>query len=357
MTATGSMKALQHVAVGAAPEVRDIPIPQPGPGQVLLEVTAAGVCHSDDYVMHNPPESFGIELPLTLGHEGAGRVAALGDGVTGVEVGTNVVVYGPWGCGNCWFCAQGLENYCSRAAELGILPPGLGAPGAIAEYMIVDSARHLVPIGELDPVATVPLTDAGLTPYHAIKRSLAKIRPGSWTVVIGSGGLGHVAIQLLRQLSATRVIALDVSEDKLDFARSVGAHEAVLSDEHAADAVRAITGPAGANLVLDFVGFQPTIDTAMAVAGVESDVTIVGIGDGKSAARVGFGTGPYETSVASPYWGSRPELIELIDLAHAGILDIAVERFSLDNAPEAYRRLAAGTLRGRAVIVPEQSTR
>ena len=346
------MKALQYVTVGAEPEVREIPTPEPGPGQVLLQVTAAGVCHSDDFVMSMPLEAFGFELPLTLGHEGAGTVVAVGDGVQGLDVGTNAVVYGPWGCGNCWFCAQGQENYCSRAAELGIFPPGLGAPGAIAEYLIVDSPRHLVPIGDLDPVATVPLTDAGLTPYHAIKRSLGKLRAGSWAVVIGSGGLGHVAIQLLRHLSAARVIALDVSDDKLEFAKSVGAHEAVLSNAGAAENVRKITGPGGASLVLDFVGYQPTIDTAMAVAGVDSDVTIVGLGDGKAAARVGFGISPYEAAVTSPYWGSRSELIELIDLAHEGVLDVAVERFSLADGPEAYRRLAAGTLRGRAVIVP-----
>ncbi|MBF6147760.1 NAD(P)-dependent alcohol dehydrogenase [Nocardia nova] len=346
------MKALQYVTVGAEPEVRDIPTPVPGPGEVLLKVTAAGVCHSDDFVMSMPLEAFGFELPLTLGHEGAGTVAAVGDGVRGLDVGTSVVVYGPWGCGGCWFCAQGMENYCSRAAELGIFPPGLGAPGAIAEYLIVDSPRHLVPIGDLDPVATVPLTDAGLTPYHAIKRSLGKLRPGSWAVVIGSGGLGHVAIQLLRHLSSARVVALDVSDDKLEFAKSVGAHEAVLSDAAAADNVRKITGAAGASLVLDFVGYQPTVDTAMAVAGVDSDVTIVGLGDGKAAARVGFGISPYEAAVTSPYWGTRAELIELVDLAHEGVLDIAVERFTLDDGPEAYRRLAAGTLRGRAVIVP-----
>ncbi|WP_030515729.1 NAD(P)-dependent alcohol dehydrogenase [Nocardia sp. NRRL WC-3656] len=346
------MKALQYVTVGAEPEVRDIPTPEPGPGEVLLKVTAAGVCHSDDFVMSMPLEAFGFELPLTLGHEGAGTVAAVGDGVRGLDVGTSVVVYGPWGCGGCWFCAQGMENYCSRAAELGIFPPGLGAPGAIAEYLIVDSPRHLVPIGDLDPVATVPLTDAGLTPYHAIKRSLGKLRPGSWAVVIGSGGLGHVAIQLLRHLSSARVVALDVSDDKLEFAKSVGAHEAVLSDAAAADNVRKITGAAGASLVLDFVGYQPTVDTAMAVAGVDSDVAIVGLGDGKAAARVGFGISPYEAAVTSPYWGTRAELIELVDLAHQGVLDIAVERFTLDDGPEAYRRLAAGTLRGRAVIVP-----
>ncbi|NLU83541.1 NAD(P)-dependent alcohol dehydrogenase [Rhodococcus sp. HNM0569] len=349
------MKALQYRKVGEPPEIVEIDKPKPGPGQVLLQVTAAGACHSDDFVLKAPEGQFPYPLPMTLGHEGAGRVVELGEGtegVAGIEVGANVVVYGPWGCGTCWFCAQGLENYCSRAADLGIYPPGLGSPGAMAEYMIVDSPRHLVPIGDLDPVATVPLTDAGLTPYHAIKLSLPKIVAGTDVVVIGSGGLGHVAIQLLRHLTPARVIALDVTEEKLEFAKSVGAHEAVLSDANAVEAVRKITGPAGARAVFDFVGYQPTIDTALGVVGTQGDVTIVGIGDGVAHARIGFFGQPYEVAARTPYWGSRPELIELIALAHEGVLDVATETFSLDDAPEAYRRLSANELRGRAVIVP-----
>lgn len=163
------MKALQYTRIGSEPELMEIDKPEPGPGEVLLEITAAGVCHSDELLMGLPAEQYPFGLPLTLGHEGAGRVAALGEGVKGLDIGTNVVVYGAWGCGQCWHCAQGSENYCSRAAQLGIVPPGLGAPGALAEFMIVDSPRHLVPIGDLDPVTAVPLTDAGLTPYHAIK--------------------------------------------------------------------------------------------------------------------------------------------------------------------------------------------
>ena len=136
------MKAIQYTRIGAEPELTEIPKPEPGPGEVLLEVTAAGVCHSDDFIMSLPEEQYTYGLPLTLGHEGAGRVAAVGEGVEGLDIGTNVVVYGPWGCGSCWHCSQGLENYCSRAKELGINPPGLGAPGALAEFMIVDSPRQ-----------------------------------------------------------------------------------------------------------------------------------------------------------------------------------------------------------------------
>jgi propanol-preferring alcohol dehydrogenase len=346
------MKALQYRTIGAAPEVVTVPDPEPGPGQVLLKVTAAGVCHSDIAVMSWPAENFPYELPLTLGHEGVGTVAALGAGVSGVREGDAVAVYGPWGCGTCAKCAQGKENYCLRADALGIRPPGLGSPGAIAEYLLVDDPRHLVPLDGLDPVAAAPLTDAGLTPYHAIKRSLPKLVPGSTAVVIGTGGLGHVAIQLLRALTPARVIALDVNEDKLRLAKGVGAHETVLSDAGAAAAVRTLTGGLGAEAVFDFVGAEPTLRTAGALAAVEGDVTIVGIGGG--ALPVGFGSLPFEVSVAAPYWGSRSELIEVLNLARSGAVSVHTETYSLDEAPLAYERLHTGKVNGRAVILPNR---
>ncbi|MFI0355171.1 NAD(P)-dependent alcohol dehydrogenase [Actinomadura sp. 9N407] len=340
------MKAVQYAEVGSAPEVVTVPDPEPGPGQVLLKVTAAGVCHSDIAVMSWPETPF--PLPLTLGHEGAGTVEAVGEGVTGLELGESVAVYGPWGCGTCLMCSRGSENYCLRAGELGIMPPGLGAPGAIAEYMLVDDPRHLVPLKGLDPVQNVSLTDAGLTPYHAIKGALPKLVPGSSAVVIGTGGLGHVAVQLLRALSPARVIALDVSKEKRELARKVGAHEALPSDESAAEKVRGLTG--GVEAVFDFVGIQQTVELATAVAGVESDVLLVGVGGG--VAKVGFGIGPYDMSVRAPYWGSRSELIEVLELARAGVVDVHVETYGIDEAPKAYERLHAGKINGRAVILP-----
>src|SRR5690625_1233286 len=134
------------------------------------------------------------------------------------------------------------------------MPPGLGSPGDLAEYMLVDAERHVVPIGGLDPVTTVPLTDAGLTPYHAIKRSLRWLYAGSTTVVIGVGGLGHVAIQLLRAMTGTTVIALDVREESRVLALHSGAHHALPSDEGALSAIRELSGGAGATVVFDFVG-------------------------------------------------------------------------------------------------------
>lgn len=344
------MKALQYREIGSRPVVVEVPDPEVGPGQVLLKVTAAGVCHSDEFIMGLPAEQYVYGLPLTLGHEGAGVVEAVGAGVTGVSRGDAVAVYGPWGCGRCHMCAQGKENYCLNAQAEEIRPPGLGAPGSMAEYMVVDSARHLVPLDGLDPVRNVSLTDAGLTPYHAIKNSLPKLGAGSTAVVIGAGGLGHVGIQILRAISAATVVALDVNQDKLDLAMAVGAQHTFLSNADAVAAVRELTGGRGADAVFDFVGVQPTVELAGAMAAAEGDITIVGIGGG--ALAVGFGRIAYDVAVRTPYWGSRAELIEVLDLARAGQVEVEIETYSLDEAPTAYERLHAGTIRGRAVILP-----
>ncbi|MGW6456549.1 NAD(P)-dependent alcohol dehydrogenase [Streptomyces sp. NPDC055078] len=344
------MKAVQYRGGGHAPEVTEVPVPEPGPGQVLLRVTAAGICHSDLALMSYPDERIPFPLPLTLGHEAVGTVAELGDGVGGITVGEAVAVYGAWGCGRCPACARGRENYCGEAARLGIRPPGLGAPGALAEYLLVDDPRHLVRLDGLDPVAAVPLTDAGLTPYHAIKRSLPKLVPGSVAVVVGVGGLGHLAVQLLRAVSPARVIALDVSAEKLTLARQVGAHEAVPSDERATERIHELTGGRGADVVLDFAGVPATVAAAATYVARDGDVTIVGLGGG--AMPVGFGTVPYGVSVAAPFWGTRSDLIEVLALARAGAVQAHVETFGIDEAPEAYERLHDGRIGGRAVVLP-----
>jgi len=344
------VKAVQYREIGKGPEVVEIDTPEPGPGQIRLKVTAAGLCHSDWFLMDLPEEQYTYGLPLTLGHEGAGVVDKLGDGVEGLKVGDSYAIYGPWGCGRCHACAQGAENYCPYAAELGITPPGLGAPGAMAEYVIVDDPRHLVPLGDLDPVETVSLTDAGLTPYHAIVSAREKLYPGGVAVVIGVGGLGHVGVQILRAISQVTVIAVDVSEEKLELATEVGAHHTVVSGPGAADSIRELTNGLGASAVFDFVGVQPTIDLAREVAAINSFIHIVGIGGG--ILPTGFFSTPMGAAVRAPYWGTRGELIEVLDLARTGSVGVHVERYDLDQAVEAYRKLHHGEVRGRAVVVP-----
>ena len=205
------MRALRLPRWHSEPELADVPTPEPGPGEVVVRIGGAGACHSDLHLMHDFTE--GVVPwgpPFTLGHENAGWVEALGPGVSDLEVGEPVAVYGPWGCGRCHSCLTGAENYCERQSELAAAGGGLGFDGGMAPYMLVPRSRWLVPLGDLSPVEAAPLTDAGLTPYHAIVRSLHLLRPGSVSVVIGVGGLGLMAVQILRALSsATTIIAVD----------------------------------------------------------------------------------------------------------------------------------------------------
>jgi alcohol dehydrogenase, propanol-preferring len=344
------MQALQLVAWQQEPQLREVEVPQPGPGQVLVKIAGAGACHSDLHVMEWPEGSIPGELPFTLGHENAGWVEALGAGVLGLELGQPVAVYGAWGCGRCRACRKSQENYCERQAEIGAYGGGLGLDGGMAEYMLVPAARLLIPLEDLDPVEAAPLTDAGLTPYHAIKRSLHRLVPGTSAVVIGVGGLGHMGVQILKATCAARVIAVDLDESKLELARRVGADEIVRSGEDAAAQVRELTKLLGAQLVLDFVGADATLKLAAQVARADGEITIVGLAGG--ALPVAFGSVPFECPVSIPYWGSAVGLMEVLELARSGAIKPHVERFPLDQATQAYRRLREGTIDGRAVIVP-----
>ncbi|HEX2316911.1 MAG TPA: NAD(P)-dependent alcohol dehydrogenase [Thermomonospora sp.] len=344
------MKAVRLTRWQAEPELLDVPVPEPGPGQVLLKVAGAGACHSDLHVMEWPEGALPYPLPFTLGHENAGWVERTGPGVAGFEKGDPVIVYGPWGCGSCRRCAQGAENYCRRAADLGVAGGGLGRDGGMAEYMLVPSARWLVPLGDLDPVTAAPLADAGLTPYHAIKRSIPKLVPGAAAVVIGVGGLGHVAVQILKAVAPATVIAVDLADDKLDLARRAGADHTVRSGPDAAARIRDLTDGQGADLVLDMVGAQPTVELAASAAAVLGDLTIVGLAGGRLP--VAYGLVPSECSVTTPYWGTRDELIEVVALARAGLVAPHVETFPLALFHEVYRRMREGRLEGRAVLVP-----
>jgi alcohol dehydrogenase, propanol-preferring len=345
------MQAVQLTAWKAPPELRDVTEPEPGPGQVLVRIAAAGACHSDLHLIHDFEAGLlPYELPFTLGHENAGTVEAVGAGVEHLDVGEPVAVYGPWGCGRCWRCHQGAENYCERAAEIGAAGGGLGRDGGMAELMLVPQARWLVPLDDLDPVEAAPLTDAGLTPYHAVKRSLPQLTAGSTAVVIGAGGLGHLGIQILKAMSAAQVVAVDLKQEALDLATSVGADHAVPSDDNAAAAIRDLSGGKGADLALDFVGAATTVALAAQVTRSLGHATIVGIGGGTFP--FGFFALPYEVSLATTYWGTLPELAEVLDLARRGLISAHIERYPLADALTAYEKLHAGEVEGRAVIVP-----
>jgi propanol-preferring alcohol dehydrogenase len=341
---TKMMRALQVLEAGVMPEIVEVPIPEPGPGQVRLRTAGSGLCHSDLYVIQAKPSYF--PLPLTIGHEPTGWVDAVGPGVKSVREGEAYALYFPWGCGHCARCAHGHENICEEQ----FVGPGAGHDGGMADYILVDDPRHLVPLGSLDPITMAPLMCAGITTYHAIKDSLPRMTPGSAVVLIGIGGLGHIAIQILKAMTAVQIIAVDNHPDKLHHALELGAHHALTSDPDTAAQIKQITGGIGAAVVLDMVGTDGTLALGAKVLARRGELKIIGVAGGTLPVR--FHEMARDSSVTVPYAGTIPELYEVLELAKSGFIIPEVEKVSFENVLAAYERLEHGKLRGRAVLVP-----
>ncbi|MEU6421473.1 MULTISPECIES: NAD(P)-dependent alcohol dehydrogenase [Streptomyces] len=350
------MRAVRLTAWQRDPQLAEIEQPMPRAGEVLLRVEAAGLCHSDVHVVDAPPGALPYQPPFTLGHEVAGHVAALGpDADTDPEsprIGDRFAVYGPWGCGSCAHCAIGRDNYCDRRGTLSWHGAGLGRDGGMAEYMLVSSARHLVPIGDLPADQAAPLSDAGLTSYHAIAGLRHLLGQGTTVAVIGVGGLGHVAVQILRATTPSRVLAVDVREEALALAGRSGAHFATLLRADTAQVLRAQADGVGVDAVLDFAGTTATLELATSTLRPGGELALVGSGGGQLTVRKpGFLPPGFRLSL--PFWGPRPELAEVLTLAHSGALRVETEHFPLSAAPEAFGRLRNGKVRARAVLVPD----
>lgn len=345
------MKAVRFTAWKTFPTIEEIERPIPGAGEVLLKVAGAGACHSDVAVFEQFDESMGPQLApaYTLGHETAGWVAELGPGVTGFTEGDAYLVYGPIGCGRCPACSRGQDTYCENAATQPYLATGLGRDGGMAEYLVAP-ARNLVPLGDADPVAAAPLADAALTPYHAIKLALPKLAGGGKTaLVIGLGGLGQLAVQILTAITGATVIATDTKPEAMAEAERAGAVVVPGGDEQAAR-IRELTGGQGVDAVFDFVGVTPTIELAQQVVRRQGRITVVGIAGGP--VTWSFFTNPYEAELTNTYWGTIEELHEVAALYRAGQIEPSIQRYSMDQALDAYRDLHDGKLSGRAVVTP-----
>ncbi|WP_166877848.1 NAD(P)-dependent alcohol dehydrogenase [Salinibacterium sp. ZJ450] len=345
------MRAIVFTDYQTFPSLEEVERPQPGPGEVLLKVAGAGACHSDvaiykDFVEGAP----GAQRPaFTLGHENSGWIEEMGPGVHGFTVGDAFLVYGPVGCGHCRACSRGQDTYCENAATMPYLGIGLGRDGGMAEYVVVP-ARNLIPLGDADPIAAAPLSDAALTPYHAIKNSLPNLAGGGrFALVIGLGGLGQIAVQILSALTGATIIATDMKQDAMERAAAAGALTVPGGDGQVA-AIRALTDGRGVDAAFDFVGATPTIKTAQASMAQGGRCTVVGIAGGTTEWSF-FGT-PYESTITNTYWGTIEDLYEVVDMYQAGQIQPEIERYSMDDALEAYRKLESGQLSGRAVVVP-----
>jgi alcohol dehydrogenase, propanol-preferring len=338
-----SMKAARLHEYNKPIRIDDVPIPAVNSGGVLVKIAGAGVCHSD---LHLIAGSRPMPLPMTLGHENAGYVEEVGPGVSEFKKGDPVVVYGCWGCGQCRFCRLGEEQHCVAGNLVGIT-----TEGGYAEYLLVPDSRHLIKIPGIDPVEAASLTDAGLTPYRAIKKALPFLYPGSTAVIIGLGGLGYFAVQIMKVLSpATRLIGIDVEEEKLQMGLELGLDHALNGRREVAGEIKKITAGEGAQAILDLVGSDYTLKNAAACFGRKGIILVVGAAGGSLPYNSMWL--PYEMVVTTSLWGTYTELKELLALAASGKIQTRVQRFPLEEINEAFRLMEKGRLSGRAVLVP-----
>ena len=326
-------------------ELVERPVPEPsGPTDVLVRIGGAGVCATDLHAIEGLMEPAGVTLPRVLGHENAGWVEEVGAGVTTVAKGDAVLVYPPWSCGLCVPCRRGNDMHCVRHEFT-----GLSVDGGFAEYVLVPERSLLLLPAGVEPVAVAPHADAGLTAYHAVRRLAHLAAPGSTAVVIGVGGVGHIALQLLRELGSSAVIGVDTDERRRRLAAELGADHAIEGREMV-DAVRDLTDGRGADLVVDFVGTDQTHGDSAAMLARGGTYSVVGYGGVvaiPSAALVGN-----EQAVVANLVGTWIDLWELLQLHAAGRVTLKTETHPLDAVNDVLAKLRDGEVTGRAVLKP-----
>ena len=339
------MKAALMEAYHRPLELVERPVPEvTQPTDVLVRVGGAGVCATDLHAMEGLMEAVGVTLPLVLGHESAGWVETAGTGVTTVAPGDAVLVYPPYSCGLCVACRRGNDMHCVRHRFT-----GLTVDGGFADYVLV-SERSLVPLPPgVEPVDVAPHADAGLTAYHAVRRLAHLGRPGSTAVVPGVGGVGHIALQLVRELTSSSVIAVDTDERRRRLAAELGADE-VVDGGSSLDAVRDLTGGRGADLVFDFVGTDETHAGSMAMLARGGTYSVIGYGGTVSAPSVAL-VGD-EHAVVGNLVGTWIDLWELLQLHAAGKIVLKTEVHPLEAVNDVLDKLREGEVTGRAVLVP-----
>jgi propanol-preferring alcohol dehydrogenase len=337
-------------------EARDGPIPEPKDGEVLVRVTGAGVCHSDIHIWEGfydlggdkkiSLKDRGIALPITMGHEIAGEIVKAGPKAKGAKTGTSVVVY-PWiGCGECGTCKAGDENLCLKARSLGVF-----RDGGYARYVIVPDVKYCLDITGLDPAEAAPLACSGVTTYSALKKFGARLQHEP-VVIMGAGGLGHMALKMLGAMGGKGAIVVDIDKGKREAAIAAGALKAI--DGSAADAAKQIMDATGGGprMVLDLVGAASTVNLALASATRGTEIVVVGLYGGEITVSVPlFPLRPI--AIRGSYVGNLQELTELVGFAKSGKLGmVKVTRRPLDEANAALMDLKNGKVVGRVVLVP-----
>ena len=342
------MKAVRVHEYHADPSLDEIPEPViQGPLDVIVKVGGAGVCRTDLHILEGQwAEAMSPELPYVIGHENSGWVHEVGAGVTNVAVGDTVILHPQPSCGLCLPCRAGRDMQCENAFF-----PGLSNnDGGMAEYLRT-TARACVKLNpDTEPADVAALADAGITAYHAVRKAIPLLPPGTTAVVQGAGGLGHIGIQCLSALTATRIVVVDRNPAALELAGKLGADATVVADGNHVTAVQDLTGGAGADVVLDFVAEEGAEHDGWAMTRPAGSYFVIGYGGDLRIPTLDFVAG--EKNIIGNIVGTYTDLAELMVLAQAGKVTLHTARYPLSDAVQALHDLDAGKVRGRAILVP-----
>ena len=341
------MKAVRLHAFNQSPQIDDVPEPKiTHPLDVIVKIGGAGVCRTDLHIILGQWDAaMGTPLPYILGHENAGWVSEVGSAVTNVAVGDTVILHPTPTCGLCHACRAGDDMHCINSTF-----PGLSTDGGMAEYLLT-SARACIKLDpQTKPEDVAALADAGITAYHAVRKALPLLYPGTTCVVIGAGGLGHIGVQSLAALTATRIVVVDRNPDALKLAEQLGAHETILADGNQVDAVKDLTNGNGAEVVLDFVAEEGAEMDGWNMTAPAGSYFVIGYGGTLHIPTLDIIS--TERNIIGNIVGTYNELAELMALAQAGKVTLHTRTYPLDAAVDALNDLDAGRVRGRAILVP-----
>ena len=340
-----TMTTVQMIDFGKPLEIREVPIPEVRGEEVLVKIEASGLCHSDIHLMDGSIRII-PRFPFTLGHENAGTVYEVGEAVSGFKKGDPVVVYGGWSRKPDRFTWTGQEQLTNIEDWVGI-----GQTGGYAEYLKVPTFRYLLSAKGLDLVEAAVLTDAGLTPYRAMKKLLPTLYPGSTVAIIGCGGLGQFGVQYSKLLTpSVKIVAIDVDDNKLTIAQELGADVIVNSkSEDPVKKVKEVTDNEGAQGMIDFVGADATLAQAYSMGGRQSKLVVVGLAGGTLKFTAGLVN---ELEVTTSSWGSISELSEVLSLAKMGKIRARAKKIGFGDMNRTFEELTAGKIEGRAVLIP-----
>ncbi len=341
------MRAVRLHRYEERPQVEEVPAPEiTGPFEVVVAIGGAGLCRTDLHIVEGQwADKSQVALPYTLGHENAGWVREVGSAVEHVQPGDAVILHPLVTCGFCRACRAGDDVHCEASRF-----PGIDVDGGMAELMRT-SARSVVKLAPgTEPAAVAALADAGLTAYHAVKKAVPLLYPGSTCVVMGAGGLGHIGIQCLRAMTATRIIVLDPNEEALALTVGWGADETVVVDDDHVARVLELTEGKGAEVVLDFVGEKGAERDSWAMTRRAGSDYVIGYGGTVDVPTIDVIS--TERNIVGNLVGTYNDLVELMALNATGQVTMRTRTYPLDAVNDAMDDLDAGRLRGRGILVP-----